>query len=303
MFGRTVRIRSGAVSDSLPPAADVSAVVLTTGNRPHDVRRAVESIRGQQGVSVEVVIVANGTDPAPFHDLADRVVAPAENAGIPGGRNDGAAAATAPVLLFLDDDARLVDDRALQRHLALFRENPRLGAVALRIVDEAGATSRRHIPRVGARDPGRSGPVTLFLGGAVLVRTAAFRDVGGYAAAFFYAMEESDLALRLADEAWEIHYDGLPAVFHPATEPSRHGDAAARTMRNRVWLAHRDLPVPLAILYVTNWMVISSLRHPRTAPTLLRAAVSGWRSRIGPRAPIGWRTVWRLTRLGRPPII
>ena len=29
----------------------------------------------------------------------------------------------------------------------------------------------------------------------------------------------------------------------------------------------------------------------------------GWRSPAGPRRPIKWRTVWRMTRLGRPPII
>ncbi|NEB70713.1 glycosyltransferase family 2 protein, partial [Streptomyces fulvissimus] len=29
----------------------------------------------------------------------------------------------------------------------------------------------------------------------------------------------------------------------------------------------------------------------------------GWTSSAGPRRPMRWRTVWRLTRLGRPPVI
>ena len=29
----------------------------------------------------------------------------------------------------------------------------------------------------------------------------------------------------------------------------------------------------------------------------------GWRTPCGPRRPMRWRTVWRLTRLGRPPVV
>ncbi len=74
----------------------------------------------------------------------------------------------------------------------------------------------------GHVQPDRSGPVTAFLGGAVVIRRAAFEQVGGYAADFRYAMEETDLALRLIDDGWTIHYDGTPAVIHPRTDPSRH---------------------------------------------------------------------------------
>jgi hypothetical protein len=296
------------VSDHGDEAAadNVCVVILSTGNRPVELGAAIESAVGQVNVSAGVVVVANGITSGELGLRAVRglrFVELPQNAGIPGGRNAGAAAATATVIAFLDDDAVFIDATVLARAVDRFRSEPRLGAVALRIVDEDGRTARRHVPRVGARDPARSGPVTAFLGGAVVVRTAAFRDVGGYAEAFSYAMEETDIALRLVDHGWEIVYDGTPAVFHPATEPSRHPGAAEHTMRNRVWLAHRNLPVVVGVGYVLTWLAISTTRRPAHALMLARAAWSGWRTRPGPRAPIRWRTVARLTRLGRPPVI
>ena len=38
-------------------------------------------------------------------------------------------------------------------------------------------------------------------------------------------------------------------------------------MRNRVWLAYRNLPAPVAVVYVANWFVIATLRQPRRSAT------------------------------------
>ena len=233
-----------------------------------------------------------------------RLVGTAENLGIPGGRNAGAAHARAPVLAFLDDDARYTGTEVLARAVATFDGEPDLGVIAQRIVDDDGVTARRHVPRIGARQPERAGSVTSFLGGAAVMNRTAFEQANGYAGDFRYAMEESDLALRLIDRGWTIRYDGNPAVIHPNTDPSRHPDAAERTMRNRVWLAYRNLPVPLAAGYVANWLAISTVRDPRNVGALIRGVREGWRSRPrDQRAPIEWRTVAELTRLGRPPIV
>jgi GT2 family glycosyltransferase len=293
------------VSDA--PRPDVSVVVLTRGDRPTELRAAVDSALAQRDVGVEVVVVANGVgaDAVPaFRDARVRLVAVDENLGIPGGRNVGSERASAPLLAFLDDDATFADSGVLARCLVAFGDDARLGVLALRIIDENGDTARRHVPRLGSGRPDRSGPVTAFLGGAALVRRAAFEDVGGYAADFRYAMEETDLALRLVDRGWSIRYDAAPAVVHPRTDPSRHPGAAERTMRNRVWLAYRNLPAPLALCYVANWLVVAAMRRPRRAGDLVRGVADGWRTRPrAERAPIRWHTVARLTRLGRPPIV
>jgi len=288
--------------------ADIAVVILTMGDRPAELAAAVTSAQRQRGVSTDVVVVANGVDPDVVQaQLANergvRVVASPSNVGIPAGRNLGARHTTTPLVAFLDDDATYVHDGALGRAHRMFAERPQLGVIALRIVDPSGATLQRWIPRPGRRGAGRSGPVTSFLGGACVIRSAALIETGGFEDQFGYALEETDLAWRLLDRGWLLHYDGADGVEHPATAPTRHAGAIAQTMRNRVWLAHRSLPLPLGAAYILNWLVITALRRPGESPQLVGAIRSAWKQRIGPRQPMSWRTVWTLSRLGRPPIV
>ncbi|MEM9035822.1 MAG: glycosyltransferase [Actinomycetota bacterium] len=279
--------------------ADLSVVLLTMGDRDAELAAAVASARAQRGVHTEVVVVGNG-GPTPSGIDADVVVELEENLGIPGGRNAGAAAATGGLVFFFDDDAELVGDDVLAGALERFAADDHLAAVGLGIVDEHGERTRRHQPRLGA---GEAGPATSFPGGAVVVRAAAFDGVGGFEAAFFYALEETDLSWRLLDAGWGVRYEPSLLVRHPRTSPTRHEAFVERTARNRVWLAHRSLPWPLAACYVATWTAITGARSPRSLGAHLRGLRSGWSGRIGPRRPISWRTVVRMTRLGRPPVI
>lgn len=288
----------------------VAVIILTLGQRPGPLLQAVRSVRAQHDVDGEIVVVWNGVPPGRDRTGADaggidrgvHHVRLPENVGIPAGRNAGAQASSAPLLFFLDDDAELVDESILASLVGLF-SRPDLGAVSLRIVDEHGETAQRHVPRWGKRSADRSGEVTSFLGGATVVRRAAFDDAGGYEGAFFYSLEETDLAWRLLDGGWSIWYAADLRVRHPRTSPARHPGATRRTARNRVWLVHRLLPLPLAVTYLMTWFAISAVRAPRSVSSVAAGYREGWRTRVGPRRPIGWRTAWRLTRTGRPPVV
>jgi GT2 family glycosyltransferase len=284
--------------------ADVAAIILSQGDRLPALTEALASVAGQAGVATERIVVWNGCRPLPLPaGLVDREVALEHNVGIPEGRNLGASAAAAPVLLFLDDDARLLGDTSLAAIVNTFTADPRLGGLGMRLVDERGETAGRHVPRLGRGEPERSGEVTSFPGGANCIRTSAFHGVGGFCGDYFYALEETDLAWRLIDSGWTIRYGSEHVAFHPRTQPSRHPDAAWRTARNRTWLAHRLLPLPLAPVYLTNWLLITLVRQTSSIRAYVRGVSDGWRTRVGPRRPLRWRTVWKLTRLGRPPIL
>lgn len=226
----------------------------------------------------------------------------AENVGIPAGRHAGLRHSGASVVGFLDDDAELLGDA--DRIASAFDDDPRLGAVALRLVDESGDTARRHVPRLGGRDPDVSGDVALFLGGACAIRREAYEQVGGYFTDLFYGHEEVELCWRLVDAGWSIRYLADVHVFHPKSTIERHADGWQLTGRNRVLIARRTLPWPVAIIHVGLWLALGLRRAPKgeCRRRYLAGWRSGWRHDVE-RSPISWRGVIRLTRLGRPPVL
>ncbi len=280
-------------------------VVLTRGDRPAELAAAIESIQAQTAIeSSEIVVVANGTElvAAP---AGVKVVASMDNLGVAGGRNLGVGESEGDPIFFLDDDATYRETDVAAGVLAAMAVDPSIGIVSLRVVDPvSGATSRRHIPRVGASHPERSSLVTTFLGGASAVRRQVFERVGSFPAEFLYAHEETDLAWRALDAGFDIVYRGDLAINHPATLPSRHSEADRLSARNRVWLSRRRLPVPINVIYVVVWLVISMVRTPLGRwRSLIAGMLEGIRRPAGERSAIKWRTVWRMTKLGRPPII
>jgi GT2 family glycosyltransferase len=275
---------------------ELSWIVLTMGNRPAALRSALESLPD------DWLVVVNGGNEEAELPSRGRALRLHENLGVPGGRDVGVASTSTAIVGFLDDDAEMRGDT--EAIAAAFRADDRLGAVALRLVDEAGETSRRHVPRVGGRHPERSGEVALFLGGACAVRREAYDEVGGYFTDLFYGHEEVELCWRLVDAGWRIRYLADVEVFHPRTTIERHADGWELTGRNRVVIARRTLPWPVALVHMIVWLVVGSWRAPAgvSRRRYIRGWRRGWRYPVD-RAPISWRGVWTLTRLGRSPIV
>ena len=310
---RAVREPAPAGSGRRAGSGSLSVVILTMGNRPAELERAVRSALDQEHVDVEVVLVGNGVtgdwtpgDGGAFGDERIRLVRMATNVGIPAGRNRGVEASTGEIVLFLDDDGWYRSTRLGAYLRDRFEADPTLGIISFRVKDpEGGPGERRHVPRLRAGDPERSSEVTTFLGGACAMRRAAFDAAGGLPERFFYAHEETDLAWQALNAGFRIEYDATAVMFHPAVLPTRHDMFYRYNARNRVWLARRNLPWPIALTYLGVWVALTLLRERRPAalkPWCL-GFVEGWRMPAGARRPITWRTAWRMTRTGRPPII
>lgn len=286
----------------------IGVVVVTMGNRPRELDALLASIEKQDVPATSVVVVGNATQ---LTDVtADVTKVPLEqNLGCPGGRNVGLTmlrdSGDVDVIVDLDDDGLLVADDVFRRVQVLFAADPELGIVGFRVADESGATQPRWVPRLRADDPMRRGLVTAFLGGGHALSVPMLRRIGGWPEEFFFCHEETDLAWRALDEGWKILYEPELVLQHPKTSPARHAVYYRLTARNRVWLARRRLPLPLIPVYLGVWILLTLARIRSGAG--LKAWCSGFleglRSPCGPRKPMTWRTVWRMTRLGRPPLV
>lgn len=280
-------------------------VVLTQGKRPPELVRALESLLRQRGVDLDCVVVGNGWEPTGLPEGVGAVHLES-NVGIPAGRNAGIPAVSGDLLFFLDDDAELAADDILLRLHALFAADQRLGIVQLRVVDPEGAASpRRQVPRLRVGDPARSSDVTSFWEGACAVRRRVFADAGEFPEAFWYAHEGTDLAWRAMDAGYRVFYAGDLVCHHPAVAPTRHSYYHYLSARNRVWLARRHLPLPLAGIYPVTWLVLTLVRARDAVAVkeVLRGYRDGLRCTPGRRRPVRWRTIWRMTLAGRPPVI
>lgn len=288
-----------------PPVAhvpEVTWVILTMGDRPDALSAAVASVREHCAPTSRLLVVSNG-GPGRIDGVDSReLLALDHNVGVPAGRDLAARHATTEVVAFLDDDARL---RAGAEAYVVdaFARSPEVAAVGMRLVDEQGDTARRHVPRVGVRGATRGGPTVNFLGGACAVRRTAYLAVGGYWHDLWYGHEELDLAWRLLDAGWSVVYEPQAVVEHPRTDIARHEAGWYRTGRNRVLVARRDLPLSVLAVHTLLWLAAGTWRAPKGARrSYVRGWWSGWSVPVD-RRPISWRTVWRLARLGRPPVV
>ncbi|MEU5657514.1 glycosyltransferase family 2 protein [Streptomyces sp. NPDC047737] len=287
----------------------VGVAVLTMGTRPAELRALLDSVAAQDEPAARVVVVGNGRGSLPELPEGVTGVELPENRGVSGGRNVAIemlrSSGDVDVLVDLDDDGLLVDTDVFRRLADLYAADPKLGIVSFRIADETGETQRRHVPRLGAKDPMRRGEVTTFLGGGHGLSMRMLDETGGWPEDFFFTHEETDLAWRALDAGWTVLYEPELLLQHPRTSPARHAVYYRMTARNRVWLAKRNLPALLVPLYLGVWTLLTVART-RSLPGLRAWSggfVEGVRRPCGVRRPMRWSTAWRMTRLGRPPVI
>jgi len=286
-------------------SVDFGVVILTMGERPDDLRRAIDSIVAQQDVSVDVVVVGNGWQPIDL-PAGVRALALEANRGIPAGRNAGAQHVSGDLLFFLDDDASIPDPHFLASIKGRFSSDPGLGLIQPRVEDPAGVQPPgRWVPRLIVGDRTRSSYATTLWEGATAVRREVFDAAGGWPDEFFYGHEGIDLVWRVWDAGFTCWYAGDLVVHHPVINPLRHPEFYRMNARNRVWLAKRNLPAVLEPLYVGSWvaLTVARVRERQALRAWFAGLAEGMRESPAERRPMSWKTVARMAKAGRPPVI
>ena len=161
------------------------------------------------------------------------------------------------------------------------------------------------MPRLRVGDRARSSDITAVWEGAVAMRRSVFEAVGGWPEDFRFVHEGIDLAWRVMDAGWRVAYAGEIVALHPSPTGTPHGYSFYYGARNRAWLARRHLPLPLAAVYLANFVLrtLPRLRSAGDARDAFRGYRDGLRGEAGERKPLKAGTLWRMTRAGRPPIM
>jgi len=224
-------------------------IVIVNWNSGDHLRECVASIERSAahlppGHRLEcVVVVDNGsTDGSQHFDVPAHMVlkriSNADNRGFAAACNQGAAACTSALVLFLNPDTLLFDNSlSLAVNALTVPGNERVGIVGIGLQDDSGAVvstcsrfPRGHhylahalgITRVWPQygqlmvewDHRDTRTVDQVIGAFFLTRRKMFAALGGFDERFFVYLEEVDLSLRAHEAGWRSLYVADAQAYH-----------------------------------------------------------------------------------------
>jgi glycosyltransferase involved in cell wall biosynthesis len=190
------------------------SVIIPTFNRLDLLKETVDSVRQQTFRDFEIIVVNDGSTDGTTEWLrsqTDLRVLEQSNSGIATSRNNGAAAARAQWLAFLDHDDLWAPDK-LRVQAEFLKQNLDVGLVAARHV----RLGKRH--RLSRRVLWLKGDLfvkefseSFIHTSSVVIRRDVFEKIRGFPSKYRFA-DEFDVWLKIA-AAYPIAYVNLPLVF------------------------------------------------------------------------------------------
>ena len=238
-------------------------IVVLTYNRINVLLELLEELSNIKQRNLEVIIVDNGSHDGTVDKVKEQfsefsVVSLKENHGAVG-RNKGMSAANGKYIVTIDDDILGLDEVALDNLKNLFDRNPLVGAICFKVTDYyTGKACNWCHPNKLEESSDRSFETTEITEGAVAFRKEMLRKTGLYTEELFISHEGADLAARILNKSYEIHYTPLVCVRHKYSREAR--DNWRRyyyDTRNDFWLVIRNYQ----ILYAINHLL---RRLPKT---------------------------------------
>jgi N-acetylglucosaminyl-diphospho-decaprenol L-rhamnosyltransferase len=308
------------------PSLPLLAIIAVTHDSSAEMEAwlaAVDAVR--ERVPAEICVVDSGSSPAERERMleiargrADHVIL-RPNIGYGGACNAGAAATTAPVLLFTNPDTRLISvpgsalaPGALEG--TILSGYVVDGAVCLPAGFAAMPFARRQAAQLvlgrRARTFARAETNPMWVsGGALMIARGDLRRLGGWAEDYFLYFEDADLCLRHRRRGGGIAVSRELVVQHPRGGDRSHVEGLVLRSGRRFVTTHqgRRYAVALWVLLVVAYLprrvglgALRRLRAPASAsPPLLRLVLDVLvPSRVERRLGVGSPRVASLGRHG-----
>lgn len=293
-------------------------VVIVSYNSRRYLREAVEPLASAAGV--KVIIIDNASSDESIESVADLPidsVAIGENLGFAKACNLGLERGTAPLVLFLNPDAR-IDEPSLRMLADVLERDSRVGAAAPRIhhIDGSLAHYQRRFPRLlstysRALYVDRFFPAAAWASAEVstpaayaatsspewvpaaclLTRRDAVERLGGFDEGFFMYCEDMDLCRRLRTAGYDIRYEPTAVCTHVggASAPRARLLPVLAESRVRYALKHRS---PIAAFAERIGVSLEGLTHalvtrrgPSARAGYAKASAQALRTSAPPRNP------------------
>ena len=235
----------------------ISLVILTC-NRKNTLSDLLNEIRHQTYQPSEVIIVDNNSNDGTYSMVGSKypdikIIKLSQNIGC-AARNIGIRSALGDIIVTLDDDVFFKDHTAIAKVNKIFLRNSKINVLNFKILDyyTHQLLSFNWFHPYNMENYCDSEFVTDYISeGAVAFRRTVFDAAGYYPEDFFLSHEGPDLAYRILDSGFDIHYSPEIEVLHKCSSIQR--DPWRNTYydtRNQIWLAVRNLPFFSATFHI-----------------------------------------------------
>jgi GT2 family glycosyltransferase len=287
-------------------------VGITTRNRSASLQRCVDSLEHIDHLAPEILVFDDASEMPAADVLAAnprlRVIRDDRGPGNIVGRNALVRAASAGLILLLDDDAALIDGASVERALAIAESDSQVAAVAFAQANADGTAWPE------AMQPGRGQSpryVPTFIGFAHLINRDVFLSLGGYRESFVFYGEEKEYCLRLLEHGYRVVYLPDALVIHAQDSAGRsrqrylryvtRNDCLNALYNEPFWRAVWLVPARLGLYFRmrSSW----GIEDPQGLRWILSELAANAGAALRSRKPVSGstRTLWRRLRDDNPP--
>lgn len=213
----------------------LASVVIVSYNSARYLEACLRSVFDTLPETCEVLVIDNASSDGSARLVRERfpraiLIENPENSGFAAANNIAAARARGEFTIALNPDTEVTPGWVESLLAPLRSGNPAVGAVTPKLLsmrerDRINAAGNSlHVGGIAFcrglnRDADDAAyacarPVAAFSGACFAIRTALWRELGGFDETFFMYLEDTDFSLRLRLAGWEILYQPHAVVYH-----------------------------------------------------------------------------------------
>ena len=248
---------------------DDITVLIATKDRVDEIQRAIQSSI-DQSLKVNIVVLDDASEinikdrlQDKFRDYPVKWIRSDSPSGVAGARNKLVKSSQGSIMVFLDDDAYFTDEYSLEKILKKFSTSDEIAGMALKIILRQDVDGLQipfnRLKRFLNKDiHNEESEVSYYVGAGHVLLRETFEKVEGYDTELFYGLEELDISSEIIKEDKKIIYFPQVQVIHEpkksvVDKKNKLKDEAYYSIRNRIWVSYKHLPVMYLIVHLTAW--------------------------------------------------
>jgi GT2 family glycosyltransferase len=244
-------------------------VLIATKDRVNEIERAIESTLNQS-IKANIVILDDASRvniknklKSKFDGKPIKWIRSEYPSGVAGARNKLVKSSSGSLMVFLDDDAYFTQEDSLEKILNKFSSSKEIAGMAFKIIlkeeNEGLQIPFSRLTRyLNKNIYNIESDVSYFIGAGHVLLRETFEKIGGYDTELFYGLEELDISSEIIKEEKKIVYFPQIQIIH---EPKKSvvdkkyklKDESYFSIRNRIWVSYKHLPIPYLIVHMTVW--------------------------------------------------